>query len=103
VTVVALVPSAGPVPPAIQVVMPDPSASGIWVGEMRWTWQSTPPAVRIIPLPAMISVGRTDHQVGVDAVHDLGVAGLAQRHDPPVAHADVGLHHAPVVETPVPR
>ena len=38
------------------MVTPEPSASGICVGEMRWTWQSTPPAVRIMPLPATISV-----------------------------------------------
>ena len=56
VTVVAFVPSAGPVPPPIQVVTPDPSASGICVGEIRCTWQSTPPAVRIMPFPATISV-----------------------------------------------
>jgi hypothetical protein len=56
VTVVAFVPSAGPVPPPIHVVIPDASASGICVGEIRWTWQSTPPAVRIMPLPATISV-----------------------------------------------
>ncbi len=56
VTVVALVPSAGPVPPAIIVVTPEPIASGSCCGLMRWTWQSTPPAVRIRPLPARISV-----------------------------------------------
>jgi hypothetical protein len=56
VTVVALVPSAGPVPPAIQVVTPEPRASGIWVGLIRCTWQSTAPAVMISPFPAMISV-----------------------------------------------
>ena len=57
-----------------------------------------PPAVRIRPLPAMISVRRADHQVRVDAVHDVGVAGLAERDDPAVADADVGLDDAPVVE-----
>jgi len=56
VTVVAFVPSAGPVPPPIQVVTPDPIASGSWVGLIRWTWQPTAPAVRILPLPARISV-----------------------------------------------
>ena len=56
VTVVALVPSAGPVPPPTSVVIPLPSASGSWVGEIRCTWQSMPPAVRISPLPAITSV-----------------------------------------------
>ncbi len=56
VTVVALVPSAGPVPPAIIVVTPDPIASGSCCGLIRWTWQSTPPAVRISPFPERISV-----------------------------------------------
>ena len=41
---------------------------------------------------------RADHQVGVDAVHRVGVAGLAERDDPAVADADVGLDDAPVVE-----
>ena len=56
VTVVALVPSAGPVPPPMSVVMPAASASGICCGAIMWTWLSTPPAVRIMPLPARISV-----------------------------------------------
>ena len=42
--------------------------------------------------------GRADHQVGVDAVHGVGVAGLAERDDAAVADADVGLDDAPVVE-----
>jgi hypothetical protein len=42
--------------------------------------------------------GRTDHQVGVHAVHRVGVAGLADADDAAVAHADVGLDDAPVVE-----
>ena len=56
VIVVALVPSAGPVPPPITVVMPAASATGICCGAMRWTWLSMPPAVRIRPLPAITSV-----------------------------------------------
>ena len=47
VTVVARVPSAGPVPPPISVVTPDPSASSMICGQMKCTWQSTPPAVRM--------------------------------------------------------
>jgi len=56
VTVVALVPSAGPVPPPISVVIPAASATGICCGAIRCTWLSMPPAVRISPLPARISV-----------------------------------------------
>src|ERR1700712_3783376 len=40
VTVVALLPSAGPVPPATMVVMPPPSASSMICGQIRCTWQS---------------------------------------------------------------
>ena len=41
---------------------------------------------------------RPDHQVGVHAVHRVGVAGLAERHDPTVLDADVGLDDPPVVQ-----
>ena len=54
--VVAFVPVAGPVPPPSMVVMPDASASSICCGQMKWIWESIPPAVRILPSPAMISV-----------------------------------------------
>jgi hypothetical protein len=56
VTVVALLPSAGPVPPPTSVVSPDASAVSASCGQMKCTWQSTPPAVRIFPLPASTSV-----------------------------------------------
>ena len=56
VTVVALLPSAGPVPPPIIVVMPPDSASAMICGQIRCTWQSIAPAVTMRPLPAMISV-----------------------------------------------
>ncbi len=55
-TVVALVPSAGPVPPPTSVVSPDASAVSTSCGQMKWTWQSMPPAVRIFPLPEITSV-----------------------------------------------
>ena len=55
-TVVALVPSAGPVPPPMIVVIPVASAVSRICGQMRWTWQSIAPAVRILPLPASTSV-----------------------------------------------
>ncbi len=56
VTVVARVPSAGPVPPPMRVVIPLPTDSSMIWGQIRWTWQSIPPAVRISPFPARISV-----------------------------------------------
>ena len=98
VTVVALVPSAGPVPPPMTVVMPDASASSTICGQIRCTWQSMAPAVRIRPLPERISVDGPDHQRGIDAGHRVGVAGLADADDPSVAHTDVGLDDAPVIE-----
>ena len=56
------------------------------------------PAVTILPLPDMTSVRRADDERGVDAVHGVGVAGLADADDAAVADADVGLDDAPVVE-----
>ena len=56
VQVVAEVPVAGPVPPPTRVVIPAASASSICWGQMKWMWLSMPPAVRILPSPAMISV-----------------------------------------------
>ena len=55
-TVVAKVPVAGPVPPPIIVVIPLISASSICCGQMKWMCESMPPAVTIMPSPAMISV-----------------------------------------------
>lgn len=56
VMVVALVPSAGPVPPPTSVVMPEESASSASWGQMKWTCASIAPAVRIRPLPEITSV-----------------------------------------------
>ncbi len=41
---------------------------------------------------------RADDERGIDAVHRVGIAGLADTDDPAVAHADVRLDDAPVVE-----
>ncbi len=51
VTVVALEPSAGPVPPPTRVVTPAERASSAICGQMKWTCASTAPAVRMRPLP----------------------------------------------------
>ena len=56
VQVVAKVPVAGPVPPPSIEVTPDINASSICSGQMKWMWVSKPPAVRILPSPAMTSV-----------------------------------------------
>jgi len=56
VQVVASVPCAGPLPPPSMVVTPLISASSICCGAMKWMCASMPPAVRIRPSPAMISV-----------------------------------------------
>ncbi len=54
--VVANVPVAGPVPPPIMVVTPLISASSICCGQMKWMCESMPPAVTIMPSPAIASV-----------------------------------------------
>ena len=41
---------------------------------------------------------RPDHQIGVHAAHDVGVARLADRRDAAIANADVGLDDSPVVD-----
>ena len=97
-TVVALVPSAGPVPPPMIVVMPVASAVSRICGQMRWTWRVDGAGRQDLAVAGDDLGARTDHQVGVDAVHRVGVAGLAERDDAPVADADVGLDDAPVVE-----
>ena len=56
VQVVAKVPCAGPVPPPSIEVTPDISASSTCCGQMKWMWVSKPPAVRILPSPAITSV-----------------------------------------------
>jgi hypothetical protein len=56
VHVVALVPVAGPVPPPSIVVTPLISASSICCGQMKWMCASMPPAVTMLPSPAMASV-----------------------------------------------
>ena len=49
-------PVAGPVPPPSIEVTPDMSASSICCGQMKWMCESKPPAVRILPSPAITSV-----------------------------------------------
>ena len=96
VQVVAKVPVAGPVPPPSIEVTPDISASSICCGQMKWMWVSKPPAVRILPSPAITSVPGTDDDG--DAGLDVGIAGLADGRDEPVLQADVGFDDPPMVE-----
>jgi hypothetical protein len=53
----------------------DISASSICCGQMKWMWVSKPPAVRILPSPAITSVPRADDDG--DAGLDVRIAGLA--------------------------
>ena len=81
-----------PVPPPTNVVMPAAIASSTCCGQMKWMWESMPPAVRILPSPAMISVpgpmmmsmpGCTS---GLPALPHLG--------DAPVEDGDIGFDDA---------
>ena len=65
---------------------------------MRWTWQSTAPAVRIRPLPARISVAGPMTSAGSTPSMMSGLPALPIADDAAVADADVGLDDAPVVE-----
>ena len=98
VTVVALEPSDGPVPPPPIVVIPVASASCDLASATAGGRARRCPGGEDLALAGDHVGRRPDHQVGVDAVRDVGVAGAAERDDPPVAQADVGLHDAPVVE-----
>ena len=56
---------------------------------MKWMCASMPPAVRILPSPAIASV--PGPMMMVDARLGVGVAGLADAGDAAVLEADVGL------------
>ena len=76
VQVVALVPVAGPVPPPTKVVMPLAMASSACCGQMKWMWESMPPAVRISPSPAMASVVTPTIMPGVTPAITSGLPAL---------------------------
>ena len=67
-------------------------------GQIRWTWQSMAPAVRILPLPAITSVDGPMARPGVTPSMVSGLPALPIAADAPVPYADVGFDHAPVVE-----
>ena len=52
---------------------------------MKWMWVSMPPAVQILPSPAMISVPGPITSRGSTPALGERVAGLADGHDPPVS------------------
>ena len=96
--VVAHVPVAEPVPPPISVVTPEAMAVSICCGQMKWMCVSMPPAVQILPSPAMISVPGPMTSRGSTPALGQRVARLADGHDPAVADADVPLDDPPVVD-----
>ena len=63
---------------------------------MKWMWLSMPPAVTILPSPAIDLGARADDDV--DSGLDVGIAGLADAGDAAAPDADIGLDDAPVVE-----
>ena len=96
VQVVAKVPVAGPVPPPSIEVTPDISASSICCGQMKWMWVSKPPAVRILPSPAITSVPGPTMMVTPGWMS--GLPALPMACDEPVLQADVGFDDPPVIE-----
>ena len=58
---------------------------------MKWTCESIAPAVRMCPSPASTSVEALITSPGVTPSITPGLPGLADRGDPAVANADVGL------------
>ena len=79
VTVVALLPSAGPVPPPIRVVIPPPSASGddLRADQVHVAVDGAGGGMR--PLPAIISVDGPITSAGGHPDMMSGVAGLPMR------------------------
>jgi hypothetical protein len=76
------------------VVRPEWSASSICWGQMKWIWASKPPAVRILPSPAMASVPGPMTMSTPGCVSGLPALPIL---DAPVAQAHVGLVDAGVV------
>ena len=74
---------------AEQVVTPECSASSTCCGQMKWMWASKPPAVRILPSPAMISVPGPMTMVTPGWVSGLPALPIAAMR--PSLEADVGL------------
>ena len=94
VTVVALEPSEGPVPPPIKVVVPLDSAAYACCGEMKWICVSMPAAVRIRCAPEMASVARPISRPGVIRSIVCGLPDLPMPQMRPSLMPTIGLHHA---------
>ena len=73
----------------------DISASSICCGQMKWMWVSMPPAVTIMPSPAMTSVPGADRRWSTPGWMS-GLPALPIAGDAAVLDADVGLDDAPV-------
>ena len=65
-----------PVPPPNMVVSPDATASLASCGQMKWIWASSPPAVNIMPSPAMASVPTATTIPGVTPSITSGLPAL---------------------------
>ena len=76
VTVVALVPSVGPKPPAIRVVQPPASAVLSICGQIKCTWVSIPPAVTMVEPQLIASVAGPQTKPGVTPSMVLGLPAL---------------------------
>ena len=80
------------------VVIPQATATSTCCGQMKWMCVSMPPAVTILPSPAMTSVRRPDDRRGSTPHCVKRVARLADGDDPPGLDADVPLDDAPLVD-----
>src|SRR4249919_1419063 len=94
VTVVALEPSDGPVPPPIKVVVPFDKAASACCGEMKWICVSIPAAVRIKCEPEIASVARPSSKPDVTPSMVCGLPDL------PMAQMSPSLMPTSALTTP---
>jgi hypothetical protein len=78
------------------VVRPECSASSICCGQMKWIWAVEAPCGQDPALPRDRLGPRADDDV--DTGLGIGVAGLADFRNPPVAQAHIGLIDAGMVK-----
>ena len=83
--------NTGPGLPPISVVVPPASACSDCSGDWMCAWHSMAPAVNDEGCAGDGGRCVADDQIRMDARHDVGIAGLADADDAPVADADVGL------------
>ena len=97
VQVVALVPVAGPVPPPISVVRPPESAVPDKLRANKMNVRVDAAGGDDFSFAGDHFGARADDHSGRDAVHDVGIAGLADADDASAADSDVGFYDSPVV------